>query len=135
MHINELLTTVVDLGGSDLHLKVGNFPIARVKGRLTPLTQFKKLVQEDTIAMAYSIMASDRQKAKFKESLDIIRSIDMPVRLSEWLFQVAQAYVENDEIDTALLLLQEAYQVAERVGHEKLMKEAMSNIERMCAVQ
>ena len=57
MHINELLTTVVDLGGSDLHLKVGNYPIARVKGHLTPLTQFKKLVQEDTIAMAYSIMA------------------------------------------------------------------------------
>ena len=78
MHINELLTTVVDLGGSDLHLKVGNFPIARVKGRLTPLTQFKKLVQEDTIAMAYSIMASDRQKAKFKESLDIDLAYSVP---------------------------------------------------------
>ncbi|HNX31656.1 MAG TPA: type IV pilus twitching motility protein PilT [Holophaga sp.] len=78
MHINELLTTVVDLGGSDLHLKVGNFPIARVKGRLTPLTQFKKLVQEDTIAMAYSIMASDRQKAKFKDSLDIDLAYSVP---------------------------------------------------------
>ncbi len=78
MHINELLTTVVDLGGSDLHLKVGNFPIARVKGRLTPLTQFKKLVQEDTIAMAYSIMATDRQKAKFKESLDIDLAYSVP---------------------------------------------------------
>jgi tetratricopeptide (TPR) repeat protein len=77
----------------------------------------------------------DWAKVEFKESLDIIRSIDMPVRLSEWLFQVAQAYVENDEMDTALQLLQEAYQVAERVGHEKLMKEAMSNIERMCAAQ
>ena len=78
MHINELLTTVVDLGGSDLHLKVGNFPIARVKGRLTPLTQFKKLVQEDTIAMAYSIMSSDRQKAKFKENMDIDLAYSVP---------------------------------------------------------
>jgi len=78
MHINELLTTVVDLGGSDLHLKVGNFPIARVKGRLTPLNQFKKLVQEDTIAMAYSIMSSDRQKAKFKENLDIDLAYSVP---------------------------------------------------------
>src|SRR5512145_1679681 len=78
MHINELLTTVVDLGGSDLHLKVGNFPIARVKGRLTPLNQFKKLVQEDTIAMAYSIMASDRQKAKFKENMDIDLAYSVP---------------------------------------------------------
>jgi twitching motility protein PilT len=78
MHINELLTTVVDLGGSDLHLKVGNYPIARVKGRLTPLTQFKKLVQEDTIAMAYSIMASDKQKVKFKENLDIDLAYSVP---------------------------------------------------------
>ena len=78
MHINELLTTVVDLGGSDLHLKVGNHPIARVKGHLTPPTQFKKLVQEDTIAMAYSIMASDRQKAKFKENLDLDLAYSVP---------------------------------------------------------
>jgi len=77
----------------------------------------------------------DWAKVEFKESLDIIRSIDMPVRLSEWLFQVALAYLENDENDDALLLLQEAYQVAERVGHEKLMKDALSNIERMCTVQ
>ena len=78
MHINELLTTIVDVGGSDLHLKVGNYPIARVKGRLTPLTQFKKLVQEDTIAMAYSIMATDRQKAKFKENLDLDLAYSVP---------------------------------------------------------
>jgi twitching motility protein PilT len=78
MHINELLTSVVDLGGSDLHLKVGNFPIARVKGRLTPLTQFKKLVQEDTIAMAYSIMATERQKTKFKESMDLDLAYSVP---------------------------------------------------------
>ena len=74
-------------------------------------------------------------KVEFKESLDIIRSMDMPVRLSEWLFQVAQSYIENNESEEALHLLQEAYQVAESVGHEKLMKDAMSNIERMCTVQ
>ena len=78
MHINELLTTIVDLGGSDLHLKVGNYPIGRVKGRLVPLNQFKKLVQEDTIAMAYSIMSNDRQKSKFKENMDIDLAYSVP---------------------------------------------------------
>jgi len=78
VHINELLTTIVDLGGSDLHLKVGNYPIGRVKGRLQPLNQFKKLVQEDTIAMAYSIMATDRQKAKFRENMDIDLAYSVP---------------------------------------------------------
>jgi Tfp pilus assembly pilus retraction ATPase PilT len=35
-------------------------------------------VQEDTIAMAYSIMASDRQKAKFKENMDIDLAYSVP---------------------------------------------------------
>lgn len=78
MHINELLTVVCEQGASDLHLKVGNHPIARIRGRLTPLTQFKRLVQEDTIAMAYAIMASDKQKAKFKENLDLDLAYSVP---------------------------------------------------------
>ncbi len=78
MHINELLTVVCEQGASDLHLKVGNHPIARIKGKLTPMTQFKRLVQEDTIAMAYAIMASDKQKGKFKENLDIDIAYSVP---------------------------------------------------------
>jgi tetratricopeptide (TPR) repeat protein len=73
-------------------------------------------------------------KVEFTDSINIIRSVDMPVRLSEWLYQVAQAYIENNDGEQALQLLQEAYQVAESVGHEKLMKDAMNNIERMCTV-
>jgi twitching motility protein PilT len=78
MHINELLTVVCEQGASDLHLKVGNYPIARIKGKLTPMPQFKRLVQEDTIAMAYAIMASDKQKLKFKENLDIDIAYSVP---------------------------------------------------------
>jgi twitching motility protein PilT len=78
MHINDLLTAIVEQGGSDLHLKVGNYPIARIKGRLTPLTQFKRLVQEDTIAMAFTIMASDKQKQKFKDQLDLDIAYSVP---------------------------------------------------------
>jgi twitching motility protein PilT len=78
MHINELLTVVCEQGASDLHLKVGNHPIARIRGKLTPMTQFKRLVQEDTIAMAYAIMASDKQKGKFKENLDLDIAYSVP---------------------------------------------------------
>jgi twitching motility protein PilT len=78
MHINELLTVVCEQGASDLHLKVGNHPIARIRGKLTPMTQFKRLVQEDTIAMAYAIMASDKQKGKFKENFDIDIAYSVP---------------------------------------------------------
>ncbi|MDR3682430.1 MAG: type IV pilus twitching motility protein PilT [Geothrix sp.] len=78
MHINELLTVVCEQGASDLHLKVGNHPIARIRGKLTPMTQFKRLVQEDTIAMAYAILASDKQKGKFRENLDIDIAYSVP---------------------------------------------------------
>ena len=78
MHINDLLTVASERKATDLHLKVGNHPVARIRGKLTPLTQFKRLVQEDTIAMAYSIMASDKQKEKFKENLDIDIAYSVP---------------------------------------------------------
>jgi twitching motility protein PilT len=42
------------------------------------MTQFKRLEQEDTIAMVYAIMASDKQKAKFKESLDLDLAYSVP---------------------------------------------------------
>jgi len=71
MDINELLKTIVELGGSDLHLKVGNHPVARVKGKLTPLAQFQRLTQEDTIQLATAILATDKHRQKFKDNLDV----------------------------------------------------------------
>src|SRR5256885_12185032 len=70
MHINDLLKIAVERKASDLHLKVGAHPIIRVDGDLISLTDMKRLMQEDTIAMAFSIMSS-RQKEKFKNNFDI----------------------------------------------------------------
>ena len=57
MHINDLLKVACDQGASDLHLKVGSHPVIRVDGRLTPLLDSKRLLQEDTISMAFAIMS------------------------------------------------------------------------------
>ena len=70
MNINDLLKVAVEHGASDLHLKVGNPPVIRVDGDLEPLTNLKRLMQEDTIAMALSIMNA-RQKQRFKEEMEI----------------------------------------------------------------
>jgi twitching motility protein PilT len=78
MHINDLLTKIVELGGSDLHIKVGNFPVARVKGKLTPLTEFKKLSQEDTISMANAILTSEKHRQKFKDNFDTDLAYSVP---------------------------------------------------------
>ncbi len=63
MHINDLLRIATERKASDLHLKVGAYPVIRVDGTLIPLVEMKRLIQEDTIAMAFSIMSA-RQKAE-----------------------------------------------------------------------
>jgi twitching motility protein PilT len=77
VHINDLLKVACERGASDLHLKVGSHPVIRVDGRLTPLLDAKRLMQEDTISMAFAIM-SGRQKQKFKENLEIDFAYSVP---------------------------------------------------------
>lgn len=77
MHINDLLKIATDKGASDLHLKVGSHPVLRISGELVPLVDLKRLMQEDTIAMAFSIM-SNRQKQKFKDHLEIDIAYSVP---------------------------------------------------------
>jgi twitching motility protein PilT len=77
MHINDLLKIATDRGASDLHLKVGSHPVIRVSGKLIPLTDQKRMMQEDTIAMAFSIMSA-RQKQKFKDAFEIDMAYSVP---------------------------------------------------------
>ncbi len=77
MHINDLLKLATERGASDLHLKVGSFPVIRLDGRLEPMTDQKRLLQEDTIAIAFSVMNA-RQKQKFKDSLEIDMAYSVP---------------------------------------------------------
>ena len=77
MHVNDLLQVASERKASDLHLKVGSHPVLRINGMLVPLTDVKRLMQEDTIAMAFSIM-SGRQKQKFKENYEIDIAYSVP---------------------------------------------------------
>ncbi len=77
MHINDLLKLATDREASDLHLKVGSHPVIRIGGRLIPLADQKRLMQEDTIAMAFSIMSA-RQKQKFKDNFEIDMAYSVP---------------------------------------------------------
>jgi twitching motility protein PilT len=77
MNINDLLKIAVERKASDLHLKVGSHPVIRVDGDLIPLAELKRLMQEDTIAMAFSIMNA-RQKQRFKEEYEIDIAYSVP---------------------------------------------------------
>jgi twitching motility protein PilT len=77
MNINDLLKIAIERKASDLHLKVGSHPVIRVDGQLHTLQDLKRLMQEDTIAMAFSIMNA-RQKQRFKDDLEIDIAYSVP---------------------------------------------------------
>src|SRR6476659_1370904 len=77
MNINDLLKIAVERKASDLHLKVGSHPVIRIDGDLVPLGELKRLMQEDTIAMAFSMMNA-RQKQRFKEELELDIAYSVP---------------------------------------------------------
>jgi twitching motility protein PilT len=77
MHVNDLLKIAVEHGASDLHLKVGSFPMMRLRGSLSPASQEKKLDHEDLVAMSAAIM-STTQRQKFKESQEVDLAYSVP---------------------------------------------------------
>ena len=77
MHVNDLLKIAVESGASDLHLKVGSFPMMRVRGALTPATEDKKLDHEDVVAMSAAVM-STAQRQKFKEAQEVDLAYSVP---------------------------------------------------------
>lgn len=70
MHINTLLKMAMDRGASDVHLKTGSHPWLRIDGRLTPISEVKRLTGEDTAKVAFSIM-TEPQKEMFQADRDL----------------------------------------------------------------
>jgi twitching motility protein PilT len=74
--INTLLRRAVEIGASDLHLKVGSYPMARVHGHLKPVTDDQKLNHDDLVEMAASVMpAAHRERFKDAQEVDLAYSV------------------------------------------------------------
>jgi twitching motility protein PilT len=70
MDIDDLLRTAVAKGASDLHIKVGAYPMARLSGNLLPISDEKRLLSEDTLAMGAQMMSAE-QREKFIKSQEV----------------------------------------------------------------
>jgi twitching motility protein PilT len=77
MHINDLLKTAVASGASDLHLKVGSYPMMRVNGTLTVASEEKRLDREDTESIAGSLF-SPEQRDKFRQTQEVDLAYSIP---------------------------------------------------------
>jgi twitching motility protein PilT len=67
--LHQLLKTMLEMGGSDLHVTNNSAPQVRVDGKLRPL-DMPPLSAVETKQLAYSVL-TDNQKHRFEESLEL----------------------------------------------------------------
>src|SRR5256714_1439555 len=77
MHVNDLLKTAVEEGASDLHIKVGSYPMMRLRGALIPVTEEKRLDHDDVVTMSASVM-SKIHADKFKDANEVDLAYGVP---------------------------------------------------------
>jgi twitching motility protein PilT len=70
LDLDAVLTRLVELGGSDLHLTVGLPPMLRVDGDLVPLDGQPVLDPDDTQQAVYSILRQ-KQREEFENKLEL----------------------------------------------------------------
>jgi len=75
MHVNDLLKIAVERGASDLHLKAGSYPMIRLRGELTPLSQ-ERLDHDDMTAVAAAVLPTAvREKFQDSHEVDLAYSV------------------------------------------------------------
>lgn len=77
MDIDEFLKVAIESDASDLHIKAGNYPIIRIHGKLSPLTQFPRLSPNNTYELANQVL-NEHQKEKLSQDLDIDLAYSLP---------------------------------------------------------
>jgi twitching motility protein PilT len=77
MHVNDLLKIAVDNGASDLHIKVGSYPMMRLRGALIPASEEKRLNHEDVVGMSAAVM-SNVHRDKFKDAQEVDLAYSVP---------------------------------------------------------
>ena len=60
MHVNDLLKIAVENSASDLHLKVGSFPMMRVRGDLVPANEGARMTSVSTVTNSKSSREAER---------------------------------------------------------------------------
>jgi twitching motility protein PilT len=89
--LDQMLVTLVESRGSDLHLTVGSPPMMRVDGALRPIAGYGKLNSADTELLARAAVNQDQwetfqreQEMDFAHSIVARSSGPSPTRSSRW---------------------------------------------------
>jgi twitching motility protein PilT len=77
VHLNDLLKIAAAAGASDLHLKVGSYPMIRVNGTLLVASEDKRLDRTDTETMAGLLLTPEHQE-KFRRVQEVDLAYSVP---------------------------------------------------------
>ena len=109
--IDQLLTQMVQLNASDLHLTVGAPPVVRVRGHLQRFEDVASMSADDTRDLLYRILSSDQQKRlETGRQLDFAHSIPGVAR-----FRV-NVYFQREALSAAFRLIPNEIKTLEELG-------------------
>src|SRR5207247_4095444 len=98
--VQELLTHVLTMDASDLHVTVGAKPTVRIHGDLKPLEQYDILEPDQVRRMVYAIL-TQRQRERLEQELELDMSYSLPGKAR---FRV-NVYFQRDSIGAAFRLI------------------------------
>ncbi|MGZ5214566.1 MAG: type IV pili twitching motility protein PilT, partial [Actinomycetota bacterium] len=75
--VPELLTALLEVGGSDLHLTAGTPPVVRINGELERLDKYPELTPRALQGMIYAILPQ-KLRERFEQELELDMSYSLP---------------------------------------------------------
>jgi twitching motility protein PilT len=109
--IQDFLTRLLELEGSDLHLTAGAPPTVRVHGDLLRLDEYPLLDPETLRQLIYAILPQ-RHRERFEQELELDTSYSLPGKAR---FRV-NVYMQRDAIGAALRLIPYEIRSLEQLG-------------------
>jgi twitching motility protein PilT len=101
LDIADLLTRLVEVGGSDLCLKVGNRPLIRVDGELRWLDPTApELSPEDTMAVLHSVLSDARVK-----EFETLREIDFAYSVPDLARFRGNGYIQRGSVSVVFRVI------------------------------
>lgn len=119
--INQLLQANVDQGASDLHLRVGQPPMLRVRGDLVPIAGASLMTNDWMKEIVQTVMGSDRSKRA--EVLSQEKSLDVAYALEGQARFRSNIFIEQGRVSVVMRRIPEEIPLPEEIGLPGIAKQ------------
>jgi twitching motility protein PilT len=117
MEIDQLLTQMVQQGGSDLHIKAGGIPRMRLSGKLVPIGE--RPLDVPTMMKMVGKLLDEKERRRLVENcdVDVLHVVPGVARFR------CNLYKQNGGVAGALRVIPNEIPELEKLGHPKVLKE------------